>query len=65
LTSNGLSGFDMLEVVVPFTIADAVCDADYGVTRMSKNVEAFGYVGHDIVVKVKEEELVNMLLFSF
>ena len=58
LKSNGLTGFDMLSVVVPFTIADAVCDTEFGVDRMSKNVDAFGIVGHDVVVKFKDEELV-------
>jgi hypothetical protein len=49
----------MLEVVVPFNIADAICDTDYAIDRMSTNVEAFGFKGHDVVVKVKEEELVR------
>ena len=59
LTSNGLSSFDMLDVVVPFTIADAICDTDFAIDRMSTKVEAFGFKGHDVVVKVKEEELVR------
>ncbi len=59
LLSNGLTGLDMLNIVVPFTIADAVCDTDFAVGKMSKNVDAFGIVGHDVVVKFKEEELVR------
>ena len=58
LKSNGLTGFDMLNVVAPFTIADAICDTEFAVNRMSKNVNAFGIVGHDVVVKFKDEELV-------
>jgi hypothetical protein len=53
----------MLDVVVPFTIADAICDTDYAVDRMATNVEAFGFKGHDVVVKVKEEELVRASRF--
>ncbi len=49
----------MLEVVVPFNIADAICDTDYAIDRMSTDVVAFGFKGHDVVVKVKEEELVR------
>ena len=60
LSSNGLTGFDMLDVVVPFTIADAVCDTDFAVGRMSENVDAFGVVGHDAVVKFKDDELVSV-----
>ncbi len=33
LSSNGLSGLDMMDVVVPFTIADAICDTEYAKTR--------------------------------
>jgi len=49
----------MLDVVVPFTVADAICDTDFAVGRMSNDVEAFGLVGHDVVVKFKEAELVS------
>jgi hypothetical protein len=58
-SSNGLSGFEMLDVVIPFTVADAICDTDFAVGRMSKDVEAFGLVGHDTVVQFKDAELVR------
>ena len=60
MSSNGLTGFDMMDVVVPFSVVDAVCDTDYAVGRMSTNVEAFGIVGHDAVVKFKDAELVRI-----
>ena len=43
--NQGLTSLDLLNIVVPFTIADAICDISYHRSHMAENIEAFGQKG--------------------
>lgn len=56
---NGLSSLDLLGAVVPFTIADAICDLSYHRSHMADELEAFGQKGADNVEAFKNNWLKN------
>ena len=43
--NQGLTSLDLLNIVVPFTIADAICDISHHRSHMAENIEAFGQKG--------------------
>lgn len=57
VTNQELTSLDLLNAVVPFTIADATCDLDYHRAHMSENIEAFGQKGADNVKAFINSEL--------
>ncbi len=55
--NDGLSALDLLSVVVPYTIADAICDLTFHRPHMSDDITAFGQNGADNVMAFLKEEL--------
>jgi len=55
--SQNITPLNLLEVVIPFTIADALCDTSFHGPLLAKNVEAFGAIGKQQVLEFKEEFL--------
>lgn len=54
---NDLSSLDLLNAVVPFTIADAICDLSYHRSHMADELEAFGQKGAENVEAFKNNWL--------
>lgn len=54
---KGLTSLDLLSTVMPFAIADALCDVDYHRCHMADEIEAFGQKGADNVEKFKTDWL--------
>ena len=55
--NQGLTNLDLLSSVIPFTIADAVCDVSYHRAQMADDMEAFGQKGADNVEAFKNNWL--------
>ena len=55
---NGkITSLDLLNVVIPFTVADALCDTAFHGPHLAEHVEAFGAKGKSIVLAFKEKFL--------
>ena len=54
---SGLSNFDMLDIVVPYAIADALCDLEYHPKFHAEDIEAFGQKGAKNVEAFKQKWL--------
>ena len=57
LKINGLTSLDLLSAVVPFTIADAICDLGYHRPHMAEDIEAFGLKGADKIQAFLSQEM--------
>ena len=55
--TNDLTSLDLLSVVVPFTVADAICNTSYHTSQVSDDIEAFGQKGKEAVLNFKERWL--------
>ena len=55
--NQGLTSLDLLKIVVPFIIADAICDISYHRSHMAENIEAFGQKGIENVHAFKSNYL--------
>ena len=61
-TNQGLTNLDLMETVLPFTIADTICDLDYHYSAMDENIQAFGQTGADNVEAFKNKWLAGTVL---
>jgi hypothetical protein len=52
-----ITPLQLLSVVVPFTIADALCDTSFHEPLLAENVKAFGAIGKEQVLEFKENFL--------
>ena len=55
--NQGLTNLDLMGTVLPFTIADTICDLDYHYSAMDENIQAFGQTGADNVEAFKNKWL--------
>ena len=53
--TQGVTSLDLLNVVIPFTIADALCDTAFHEPYLAEHVEAFGARGKTQVLEFKEK----------
>ena len=61
-TNQGLTNLDLMGTVLPFTIADTICDLNYHYSAMDKNIQAFGQTGADNVEAFKNKWLAGKVL---
>ena len=54
---GSISSIDLLKVVLPFAIADAICDTSYHEPHLAENVIAFGAKGKKQVLEFSEKFL--------
>lgn len=54
---NYITSLDLLNIVIPFAIADAICDTSFHEAYLAQNATAFGATGKHEILKFQEKFL--------
>ena len=54
---DSITSLDLLSIVIPFAIADVICDTSFHEAHLAQNVTAFGATGKQEVLRFKEKFL--------